>query len=147
MKLFLQRWVWVAVLALSAGILCGCFPDNSYTSTAPATQGVPEMDPLPRLLDNLPGENHFWNIIQLTDGGSNRHPHWSPTGQELAFLSVRPPHSSRELYLMAVDGGGLRQVKNAEGLEEKQQWARRALSWQDQAARSPTGPQQCFHGF
>jgi Tol biopolymer transport system component len=127
----------------------GCAERGPFSTTAPTTRGVPTVDPLPRLIDNLPGENHFANIIQLTDGGNNRQPSWSPTGQYLVFSSIRPPHSSSERYIMAIDGSGLIQItgEGAEDLQEQQRWASQVQGWEGTLAVSPDGSRVCFHGY
>jgi TolB protein len=53
-------------------------------------------------------------IVQLTDGpGSNESPAWSPDGRHLVFQSNR---SGRfELYLMHIDGTGIKQVTTGGG--------------------------------
>jgi len=141
----IYTFVLALILIMSVS---GCAERGPFPTTAPTTRGVPAVDPLPRLIDNLPGENHFANIIQLTDGGNNRQPSWSPTGQHLTFSSIRPPHSSIERYIMAIDGSGLIQITGdgAEDLQEQQRWASH-----DQvglaAEVSPDGSRVCFHGY
>ncbi|NRA76154.1 MAG: PD40 domain-containing protein, partial [Planctomycetes bacterium] len=97
-----MRITTVTLASLLIAAASGCSDRSPFPTTAPTTRGGAIVDPLPRLLDNLPGENHFANIIQLTDGGDNRQPSWNPTGQRLAFSSIRPPHAPRERYVMAI---------------------------------------------
>jgi TolB protein len=53
-------------------------------------------------------------IIQLTDGpGNNESPSWSPDGRHIAFQSNRTGRF--EIYLMHVDGTGVKQVTSAGG--------------------------------
>lgn len=135
------------LLLFGVGLLSGCVDQGQFSATAPATGGAPAPDPLPWLMDNLPGENHFSNIIQLTDGGQNRLPLWGPASQQLAFQSVRPPHSTSEQYVMSVDAGSLRQVS---GLPEgpgktEESWVTGQGSVYS-GSRSPDGSQVCFHG-
>ena len=138
----------VALLLSFITLFSGCYQQGGFSTTAPASRGVPILDPLPRLLDNLPGENHFSNIIQLTDGGDNRQPGWSPTGQELAFSSVRPPHSTSRRYVMAIDGSGLNQVSEQQDGDEQdfKAWAQRQPAEQD-GSYSPDGSRICFQGY
>ena len=84
------------------------------------------------------------NIIQLTDGGDNRRPFWGPTGQRLGFSSMRPPHSSREQYVVAIDGSGLLQV-TGDGVQPPAEPLRWAQLGDGQVATSPDGLQVCFH--
>ena len=94
----------------------GC--TNQGGTTAPSgsqTRSLVEVDPLPRLIDNFPGENHFANIIQLTDGAENAEAYWSFNGQRLIFQTNRPPHSCDQIYIMDVDGGNLKQISSGDG--------------------------------
>ncbi|MEC9476791.1 MAG: hypothetical protein VX764_07115 [Planctomycetota bacterium] len=137
----------VAVLVwLSVTMAPGCLERGARPTTAPSPLDITQNDPLPRLVDNLPGENHFANIIQLTDGGDNRRPFWGPTGQRLGFSSMRPPHSSREQYVVAIDGSGLLQV-TGDGVQPPAEPLRWAQLGDGQVATSPDGLQVCFHGY
>lgn len=53
-------------------------------------------------------------IVQLTDGpGSNESPSWAPNGRHIAFQSNRTGRF--EIYLMHIDGTGVRQVTHMGG--------------------------------
>lgn len=53
-------------------------------------------------------------ILQLTDGvGNNESPSWSPDGRHLAFQSDRTGRF--EIYLMHIDGTGLKQITTSGG--------------------------------
>ena len=138
----------VALLLVWIAFTPGCSQGGDFSATAPSSRGVLFSDPLPRLIDNLPGENHFANVIQLTDGGANRQPRWSPTGQELAFWSVRPPHSTSERYVMAIDSSGLSQISGdqAAAVEEARRWAQEQPT-EKGGSPSPDGSRVCFHGY
>ncbi len=76
----------------------------------PSTRGENIAEPLPRIVDNAPGENHFDTLIQLTDGGINRQPSFQDNGRKVGFSSVRPPHDGSQSYSMFVDATGLEVV-------------------------------------
>lgn len=143
MRIITVTLAWILIVAAP-----GCSDRSPSPTTAPTTRGGAIVDPLPRLLDNIPGENHFANIIQLTDGGDNRQPSWSPTGQRLSFSSIRPPHSSRERYVMAIDGSGLIQISGDGGgdIDPNLHWARRLAEGASPAV-SADGSRICFHGY
>ena len=94
--------------------LVGCLDQGTGVprSQSRPTTGV---DALPRVVDNHPGENHFANIIQLTDGAENAEAYWSYNSQQFIFQSNRPPHSCDQIYTMDIDGGNIRQISSGEG--------------------------------
>ena len=135
-----------AFLLFCVAFFSGCSDRGGFSATAPTSRGAPISDPLPRLVDNSPGENHFSNIIQITDGGGNRQPSWGPAGQYLAFWSVRPPHTSSERYVVAIDGSGLSQISGDNIAADSAHWAQRRPMWNG-AATSADGNKTCFHGY
>jgi Tol biopolymer transport system component len=94
--------------------LTGCLDQGTGM---PGSQSRPTTgaDPLPRVVDNHPGENHFANIIQLTDGAENAEAYWSYNSQQFIFQSNRPPHSCDQIYTMDIDGGNLQQISSGDG--------------------------------
>src|SRR5688572_23139535 len=56
------------------------------------------------------GEVHPRNIRQLTFGGQNAEAYFSPSGQQLVFQRTAPDSTCDQLYLINVDGTGLRHV-------------------------------------
>lgn len=62
-----------------------------------------------------PGERHFRNIRQLTNGGENAEAYFSANGQRLIFQSTRDGRTCDQQYVMNVDGTGLRRVSNGVG--------------------------------
>src|SRR5579883_1401911 len=65
----------------------------------------------------------------LTSGPSSRNPRWSPNGQSIAFLSVRPSagtpgHSDKpQVYLLSMSGGEARRLTDLENGVEAFQWS------------------------
>ena len=104
--------------------LAGCTgdPNSAVSGKSDTWSEVPD-DPLPRIVDNAPGENHFDTVVQLTDGGVNRAPLFLENGRRVLFSSIRPPHSDARSYTMFVDTSGLR--------EESEEITQPALSVRD----------------
>jgi Tol biopolymer transport system component len=83
-----------ALFASAAALLASCSPATSATS-APAVaeraQGLRD-----------PGEAHFSELVQLTDGGENAEAYWSNAGDQLIFQA----HAGKgcdQIYTMGVD--------------------------------------------
>ena len=76
-----------------------------------STRSETIIEPLPRIVDNSPGENHFDTLVQLTDGGVNRRPVFIDNDRSVAFASQRPPHADQRSYRMFSDASGLKQVE------------------------------------
>jgi dipeptidyl aminopeptidase/acylaminoacyl peptidase len=55
--------------------------------------------------------------------GNDAHPRWSPSGDRLAFTSVRGERESSQLWVMPVDGGEARQVTDVVGSVETFVWS------------------------
>ena len=61
-------------------------------------------------------------ITRLTNAqGSNENPVWSPDGRFLAFSSTRS--GIREIYVMAIDGSGVRKLANLSGASYTPSWS------------------------
>jgi Tol biopolymer transport system component len=56
------------------------------------------------------GEVHLRNIRQLTFGGQNAEAYFSRSGEQLIFQRTAPDSSCDQLYLINVDGTGLKHV-------------------------------------
>jgi len=108
----MTRLLHFSILPL-VGLLAfaGCTGEPSgQTSSRPATRSEVLLDPLPRIVDNSPGENHFDTLVQLTDGGVNRRPVFTDNDRVVAFSSQRPPHKEARVYHMFTDASGLKSV-------------------------------------
>ena len=61
-------------------------------------------------------------ITKLTNAqGNNENPVWSPDGRFLAFSSTRSGKS--EIYIMAIDGSGVRKLANLSGASQMPSWS------------------------
>ena len=60
-------------------------------------------------------DSHLSNYHQLTHGGQNAEAYWSPDGKRLIFQASRPPAECDQMFIMNVDGSGLRMVSNGKG--------------------------------
>lgn len=60
------------------------------------------------------------NVSQLTDGGTNLEPAWSPDGRLIAFASDRT--GNRDLFLMANDGTNEVQLTAVPSFDERPDW-------------------------
>ena len=60
------------------------------------------------------------DLVQLTNGGLNYEPAWSPDGRLIAFASDR--NGSRNLFLMAVDGTGQSPLTTSLAFDERPDW-------------------------
>lgn len=58
---------------------------------------------------------HFSNIRQVTNGGSNAEAYWSPNGKRLIFQSTRDDHRCDQIYVMNADGSDVRMVSTGKG--------------------------------
>lgn len=59
---------------------------------------------VPRAVAPEPGEDHFGDLLMLTDGGENAEAYFSPDGERLVFQSTRPPFGCDQIFVM--DAGG-----------------------------------------
>jgi TolB protein len=55
------------------------------------------------------------NIRQLTFGGQNAEAYFSPDGKRLVFQATRDGGQCDQIYVMNVDGSGLRRISNGQG--------------------------------
>jgi Tol biopolymer transport system component len=62
-----------------------------------------------------PKERHLANIKQLTFGGENAEAYWDAGGTALIFQSTRAPNSCDQIYRMAADGSGLKELSSGKG--------------------------------
>src|SRR3984885_14426271 len=58
---------------------------------------------------------HFENVRQLTDGGSNAEAYWSPDGKRLIFQSTRTPYECDQIFIMNADGSKAHVVSTGKG--------------------------------
>lgn len=63
-----------------------------------------------------PQEKHLANIKQLTFGGENAEAYFSRDGKQLIFQSTRDGSACDQIYIMNVDGSGVRRISNGEGV-------------------------------
>ncbi len=67
------------------------------------------------------------NLVNLTrDPGWDVSPAWSPDGAQIAFFAMRDRY--RELYIMDADGGNVRQLSDAQSVNNGNYWAAPAWS-------------------
>ncbi len=62
-----------------------------------------------------PGEAHLRNVRQLTFGGQNAEAYFSASGRLLIFQRQGAAEQCDQMYVIAVDGGGLRRVSSGRG--------------------------------
>src|SRR5882762_1779791 len=73
---------------------------------------------LAALLQAVPadsGEVHLQNIRQLTFGGQNAESYFSPDGKKLVFQSTRDSLRCDQIFMMNIDGSGLKMVSTGKG--------------------------------
>lgn len=75
----------------------------------PVVQGTPD-DP-----HRDPREVHLRHVQQLTFGGTNAEAYFSPDGKRLIFQSTRDPYKCDQIFIMNVDGSGVRLVSTGKG--------------------------------
>lgn len=63
----------------------------------------------------VPGEVHLSNVHQLTSGGQNAEAYFSASGKLLIFQRQGPDEQCDQMYVMGVDGNGLRRVSSGCG--------------------------------
>jgi TolB protein len=61
------------------------------------------------------GEVHLRNVRQLTFGGQNAEAYFSASGKQLIFQRTGPTEQCDQMYMMGVDGSGLRRVSSGRG--------------------------------
>ena len=93
-------------------------PDGKWVAYSVST---PDMD-LNR------GVSNIWIIptaggdpIQVTQGGHDNSPSWSPDGKTLAFLSSRDGNS--QVYLLSMDGGEAKKLTQLSGGADLFKWS------------------------
>ena len=83
---------WASAAAVPLGLALAACSSSTPPSTHPAeAQGLRD-----------PGEVHFSNLVQLTDGGENAEAYWSHAGNQLIFQA----HSGEgcdQIYTMPID--------------------------------------------
>lgn len=63
----------------------------------------------------FPGEKHFANIRQLTDGGENAEAYFSANGKQLIFQSTRDGLGCDHIFTMGTDGSNQKMVSSGKG--------------------------------
>lgn len=62
-----------------------------------------------------PREAHLTNVKQLTFGGENAEAYFSDDGKRLIFQSTRPPYSCDQIFIMNIDGSGVKLLSTGQG--------------------------------
>ncbi|MGC8916574.1 MAG: TolB family protein [Thermoanaerobaculum sp.] len=62
-----------------------------------------------------PRERHLANLRQLTNGGENAEAYFSFDGRRLIFQSTRPPFACDQIFMMDLQGRGLRLLSTGKG--------------------------------
>ena len=62
-----------------------------------------------------PREAHLTNVKQLTFGGENAEAYFSDDGKKLIFQSTRPPYSCDQIFIMNIDGSGVKLLSTGQG--------------------------------
>jgi len=101
----------------------GCLDyESPEPEAAPKPAAAPTTRPgeavagrLPYSIEAHPEERHLRNIRQLTDGGENAEAYFSKDGKQLIFQSKRPPYQCDQIFVMGIDGSGLRLVSTGKG--------------------------------
>jgi TolB protein len=75
----------------------------------PVVHGAPG-DPL-----RDPQETHLRHVRQLTFGGQNAEAYFSYDGQQLIFMSTRPPYHCDQIFVMNTDGSNVRLLSTGKG--------------------------------
>jgi Tol biopolymer transport system component len=77
-----------------------------------STGGAGSGAPSETISDSLrfPGEKHLANVRQLTFGGENAEAYFDGTGQLLSFQSKRDNYDCDRIFIMGIDGSGVRQI-------------------------------------
>ncbi len=63
----------------------------------------------------LTDEKHLTNIKQLTFGGENAEAYFSADGRQLILQATRDSRECDQIYMMKVDGTGMRMISNGDG--------------------------------
>ena len=118
-----MRSSWfIGLVVVLAGITAGTAPATSTARTAmPGGNGrivfVTGSDSGNLTLVNANGSG----VVTLTRSGSDGEPAFSPDGTTIAFSSYR--HGDRDIYTLAPDGSGLRQVTFSRGEDRDPTWS------------------------
>jgi TolB protein len=83
------------------------------------------------LFAGTPGDNDIYilelvsgEIKQLTDGGNNAAPSWSPDGRWIVFNSMRASSENANIFIMRPDGSDVRQLTNDGEPNWQPRWGR-----------------------
>ena len=84
-----------------------CFFAALLMSAAPRAQHADSL--------SNPLEVHLRNLRQLTFGGQNAEAYFSPDGKKLVFQSTRDSLRCDQIFMMDIDGSGLKMVSTGKG--------------------------------
>jgi len=93
----------VLKLGLGAALTAGCASPRGPARPVERDPGLRER------------ERHLGNVRQLTFGGQNAEAYFSPDGRQLIFQATRDGFACDQIFLMNLDGSGLRLLSTGKG--------------------------------
>ncbi len=107
-----SRLVRTATLAASGLLIKGVSAHSLWRQKKESMQDSAKSTPASL---EMPGEKHLAHIRQLTFGGENAEAYFSGDGRHLNFTSNRDGRRCDAMYVMNIDGSGIRQVSSGKG--------------------------------